>query len=120
MQRLHVALIGSALATLIACILVAQTLVRVGLEGAPALIAMVVVVLAGGIASARIARPVLIDVVTVVVVLTLVGWLWQYQYPSGEQTSTDWFARGGTVLLAMVFTSLWVSGVLVGSITKRR
>jgi len=119
-QKLHVTLIGSALATLVTSILVARALVTIGLEGAPALIAMLIAVLVGGLVSARIARPDLRDVLAVVVVLTLLGWLWQYRYPSGEQSSTDWFARGGTVLLAVVFTSLWASVALVVSIVKGR
>ena len=120
MHKLHVTLIGSALATLVASILVAQALVKIGLEGAPALIAMLIAVLMGGVVSARIARPDLGDFLAVVLVLTLLGWLWEYEYPFGEQSSMDWFARGTTVLLAMVFTSLWASGALAMSIAKRR
>jgi len=119
-QKLHVSLIGSALTTLVISILVAQAFVTIGLEGSPALVAMLIAVLFGGVVSARIARPVLGDVVAVVVVLTLLGWLWQYRYPSGEQSSTDWFARGGTVLIAVVFTSLWATGALAAHVAKRR
>ena len=112
-------MIGSALATVVASILVAQAFVRGGLEGAPALIALLITLLVGGVASARIARPDLGEWLAVIVVLTLLGWLWQYEYPSGEQPSTDWFARGGTVVIAMVLASLWASGALASYAMRR-
>jgi len=118
--RRHVKVFGVALTTLLVSVVVTSRVAAAGFDGAPALLVLVALVVLGGVVAGSVEPPKWSDAVIIIVMFTLLGWLWRYEYPAGEQSGTDWFSRGGWALLAIAFTAVWLVGAgTYAAATKR-